>query len=236
MRNKTQKDEFDIIRQPKHLILSILLVRDVFPLPKEVHESLERLGKISDVLFVFDEDTFKETKKIEKSKFASLYESSSWVISNTGFHNTLINSLVYEKEVFSNHHTAFLIGNLDNLELTLEECEAIRTVNAAGVTGPILKINRLGTEDFYKTYLKSTSFIQSKNEDSTNRFASYTSPSKLSFFRPAATTDIVNFWKTDEGSKYVSSFKKDDCRFLLSSLIKHLDLQYIDENVENVKV
>lgn len=235
---KETKDKFYVLQKPTHQILSIVFVGGTFPLTPEIHDGLENLKEISDIIFVFDEKTYKTTKFIRKEKFATLYGSKLWVDSGN-FLSGLIGAFEYEAEVFKSH-SSIVVMNLWDIDIDKTRAEKIQSICFSQISQPVLKITRPGPEEFFDIYKKSPISLDDifgvKSCQSNNKYCSYSSTSPLAILRPNTAGLIVSSTKSDEMSGYLESFKLPDFRYFLASVIKYTGIEYLDFNPYDLEI
>lgn len=233
------KDEIYIQRQPKHPIVSLILVDDETPLTNEQHSNLEELTRLSDVLFIFSDDLFPASRQISKNKFTSLYEGCGWIDGGENLAVSYLKSIQYGLEIFE-VSIGFCIIRLSDLRTKLPDNFESKIINitSSGVSSPIFKIRRLDSTEYFEIYKKYGSGLFKRNQDIENMYCSYTSDSKIVYFKKQIMRQIVDFWRSTgkEENKYITSFTKSDPRYFLASVSKFLGIQIIDSNIEDLDI
>ena len=227
------KDDIFILHQPTHSVLSIILVNTDFPLTESSHNKISNLVEFSDVFFIFPE----KSRSIRKDKFTSLYEGCGWVESGQSLCETYLKTLLYSLEIFEKHvgFCLYNLSDLDDFNIEVNK-NKILELTASSVGSPIFKTRRLGSNEFYEIYKKSNSGIFSKVSDSENMYCSYTSDSKLLYFKRSVAGLYVNFWQSSENNKYIKSFSISDPRYFFASMTKFLTIGTIDSEVEDLNI
>lgn len=223
-----KKEEIYIINQPKHSLLSVVVVDCELPLNEKVHENINELRTISDVLFVFSD----QHKNINKKKFTSLYECCGYIESSGNIGRTVIKALVYGKEIFE-HHFGYTLGNLSDL-LKGGFTEKLQKVMMSPISQPVFKSKRLSSKEYYEIYGEERKCFLCNKENIDNMFCSYTSDSMMIFMR-AKTIDVL-FDFMNSNKDVIDSFKKTDPRFFIASLIKFLNIEQVDKNLEDLEI
>lgn len=237
------KDEMYVVNQPKHSIVSLVLFDE--NITDEIHSNIIKLNEISDIIFIFSGDY----RKINKNKLTSLYNSCAWIESydNLGF--TLFKTLEYCINIFQIHNTFLLMNMCDLNNINSKFFDNINSVNASSITKPIFKTKQLSAEDYKRIYIKKEinnnslfnkirklfklqGELEEDNDD--NMFCSYTSDSKaLVYFRPI----IIKLIEFNNNNVYSELFNnKIDCRYLLASMTKYLNIETIDCNIEDLNI
>ena len=231
------KDDIFILHQPKYAIISIVIVNSKLPLSEKQHNQISKLEEFSDVFFIFSDTVFPESRKINKNKFTSLYEGCGWINGGNNLCQTFLKSILYSLEIFETH-AGFCIINIDDLEdIEVEKyVSRIRSITASTITSPVFKIERLGPSEFYDIYLKKNSGVFKKDNPTENMYCSYTSPSKILYFKRSVAGIFVDFWRSSENNEYINSFSQSDIRYFISSMTKFLTLQTIDSNIYDLDI
>lgn len=223
-----KKEEIYVINQPKHILLSVVVVDCDLPLTQDVHENINELRSISDVLFVFS-DRFQD---INKKKFTALYECCGYIESTGNIGRTVMKAMIYGKEIFEKH-IGFTVGCLSSLRKSGFSGK-LQTLLGSSISQPVFKLRRLSSEEYYEIYKEKRTCFLCNKENVDNMFCSYTTDSMMMFFR-ARTIDIL-FDFMNSNKDVVDSFKKTDPRFFYASLIKFLNIELVDKNLEDVEI
>ena len=226
------KNEVFILRQPKYSIISLVFINSELPLKLEQHDKIQDLNNFSDVLFIFP-----NTPSIDKNKFTSLYEGCGWIECGPNLCETYLKTILYSLEIFEKH-VGYCLINIENIGKIniVKNIDKIRSITASTVTNPIFTIKRLSSQEFYDIYKKSNSGIFKTKEDTKNMYCSYTSSSNILYFKRSIAGMFVNFWKSSENNKYISSFSIQDPRYFFASLTKFLEIKTIDSDIESLDV
>lgn len=221
---KHMKDEIYILHQPKHSIISIILVNSEFPIQESQHESLSKLIEFSDVFFIFP----SSVKGINKEKFTSLYEGCGWIEEDTRLSETYIRSILYCLEIFE-CHIGFCISRISDLKPEIIDSQKIISLTGSSLGSPIFKIRKLTSPEFYDIYKETNSGIFKSSRDNSNMYASYTSESPILYFKRSNLNLIVDFW--NENNKYTNSFTLSDPRYFFASTCKFLEINVINSDL-----
>lgn len=242
MKRQTNKEQMYVINQPKHLTSTIIVVGDEFPLREEVHNDIEKLCEISDVLFMFAPSRFTHQEDINFDKFASLYRSCAWVESGASLGRTLMYMVDYDREIFETHRSTLILNSWDLGDI---DTDKIMSLVSSSISKPIVKIERLKSDEFYEIYKEEEysnpilNYLKPRTDVLEKAFCSYKAISDLVFLRSNTIDTILSFYDNREDDfpkKYVKSFTGDDIKYLLGSLIKYLGLDYFDANYKNIKL
>ena len=116
------KNEIYVLSQPQRSIISLIVVDSKLPLEQGEHEKLDKLRNFSDIFFIFSDDLFSETGKIEKNKFTSLYEACGYIDGNSELCEVCLKTILYCLEIFE-HHVGFCIIRLSDLNnIEVDKC------------------------------------------------------------------------------------------------------------------
>ena len=230
---KINKDEVYVVNQPKHITAHIIVMGDNFPLCEKVHKKLGELSRAYDLLLIFSPDYYIAQKEIDFDRFSSLYESCAWISSGGNIGATLFKLLEYSREIM--HHQNYLISDIESFEEESNKIayDKLEKIIMSPIKNPILKINRLSTDDMYDIYTKSYDTIFHKR-GSENKYCSYESRSDIMIFRDHTINVMLEFAK--DCPQYMSTFETPDIHVILGSVIKRIGLDYLDLNYDEVKV
>lgn len=240
-----KKNEIYVLKQPTRVTTSLIIVDETFPLNPKIHENMDLLSSKTNVILIFSDEFFPESKKIDKNKFASLYGACAWIETENSLPNTFFKVLLYCREVFTGI-IGYNISNLSSLAVDNYPINRILKIvlSKTKIESPVLEINRLSGEDMYEFYKlpeneeKNKSFFKKLfgKKDNVNRklsgmFCSYHSPSDFIILTDYIVDLFLTFQKEDNTKNFIESFKeKSDIRFLIASLIKYLGIENIKEN------
>lgn len=231
MKTKYMKDEIYILHQPKHSVISIVLIDSEFPVPQEQHESLGKLLRFSDLFFVFP----KSVKGIGKEKFTNLYEGCGWIEEGPGISETYLRTILYSLEIFE-CHVGFCILRLSDLKLDIIDPEKIISITGSSISSPIFKTRKLTSQEFYDIYKETNTGIFKPSQDSFNMYASYTSGSPILYFKRSSIGIIIDFWRSSEDNNYIKSFTFQDPRYFFASVCKFLGISTIDSEIYGLDI
>lgn len=258
MKENLNQEAVYVLNQPKHIILSVVIVDCSIPLIDRIHKDLDKLVKFSDVIFIFCEDKFINNKKINKRKFTSLYQACGFTESSGNLARTLFTVLEYSKEIFKKH-IGITISNLDDINLTDTQIKNLIEINGSAVMKPVFKIRRLNSDELYESYsnkefeeyddielenFKLASFIlklfnkkREENNDTIGMYKCYTSDSRLLYFKNGTINILLNFVNDERMKNYIDSFIDDlDIRGILSSITKKLNIDNLNQNIEDLEI
>lgn len=258
MKENLNQEAVYVLNQPKHIILSVVIVDCSIPLIDRIHKDLDKLVKFSDVIFIFCEDKFINNKKINKRKFTSLYQACGFIESSGNLARTLFTVLEYSKEIFKKH-IGITISNLDDINLTDTQIKNLIEINGSAVMKPVFKIRRLNSDELYESYsnkefeeyddielenFKLASFIlklfnkkREENNDTIGMYKCYTSDSRLLYFKNGTINILLNFVNDERMKSYIDSFINDlDIRGILSSITKKLNIDNLNQNIEDLEI
>lgn len=258
-KNKIEKNEMYVINQPKHLLLSIVLMDyEHYPLPEEIHNSLCRLSEVSDIIFVFSDEYFDNTG-IHKDKITSLYQGCAFIDGKENLSRTIFKALLYDKEIF-NKHIGITISRCQDLYGTSEKLFSnLEKINQSRVVKPIFNIYRLSSEEIYQFYCNLEEvgkrrlencyldfisnficdpFLVSGKQEIDCRYCTWGSRSKVLYFRNTTINifleQLIN--QESEFYEFIDTFTDKDPRYLFSGLIKKNGIDCLDYNIEDLEV
>lgn len=224
-----KKDNVFVINQPKHAILSVVLVMNDYPIPQEVHKGIDRLCGYSDVAFIFS-----GAANINKEKFASLYEACLWIDSDYSIPDTVFKVLEYDTEIFKSH-PGYVILNSNDIK-DVDNSKKIIDLTASSVTYPIYKQLKYDALDYYYVYKELTcSNIFKRKKDIDKMHLTTTSQSGM-YFKQGTINILLDYWRNSENNDFIHSFDSitQDIYPLFSSMIRHFGLEHIDADPFNL--
>lgn len=250
-----KKGEIYIFEQPKHIISSIIIVKNNFPINEELHKKLEDLSKISDLYFIFSDYHFIKSRKIDKEKFTKLYRAGGMidtVENNLG--DSLFKLLDYDITIFQKHLSFIILDTESNLNN--KTIENLTKLTGSTIVRPVFKIRRLTSQEFFQIYKNDEEekekisntwinklFNKPKLENNSNLFGaycSYTSESDVIFFKLSTIKVLISeYLEAPEFIKdiFIKSFNEEsDIRYLISSIIKYLGINNLNINLEDVEI
>lgn len=245
-----------VIRQPKFSICTVIHVGidQILTINHEdesVHKNLDKLREFSDIFFVFSKNKGEQvnSKKVivNKDKFSNLYGACAWTCGEEdNIFPTIMDSLEYTVEVFRKHKV-YLMTDLHRLVNASIDKDKLYEVALGGTSAPIMKINRLSSEELSNIYLsyetpskfnwlkklfKLNGDTEKINNDRRNSL--YWSESDILFIRDYTIKNIITQLSDESFSDYLKSFSENDFTYAIASTIKCLDIKYINESVENI--
>ena len=245
------KDSVYIIKQPEHTILTVMTVPNIFPLENDVHESISKLNKISDIIFIFRSPSLD---KINIPKFSNLYNVCGYYIAeqnNPG--EAALEVLVYGYEVLRKH-TSYLTLEIDYAPgISSDKALAnIQTVNASSIVKPIFEGRELNSEEFFDIYKKPEKteketgnswwgwWKNTKNEedetDKKGMWTRWTSISNAIWLRSRTIGLLKDKYEDPEFNQYSNTFTDLNPDKLLISLLKKLGIDNINASIETLNV
>lgn len=252
-----EKEEIYVINQPKHIIASLILMDTPYPLEKSVHESLFKLGKISDLIFIFSQQHFPvETASIRKDKFTTLYQGCAFMeTGNSGLAEGVMKLLLYCQEVFDKHlgYNITLCSQLGNItDITTEN---IVKLQSSAIVKPVFKASRLSAEELYEFYKDSQKekevrsmddfcmniiFSKILGEEFTGttdcRYCTWKSESPIMFFKNGVIKIILDKVSQDEYKNIVKTFTDPDIRYLFANLTELCGISNINYNIDDLEI
>lgn len=248
-------DEFYVNRQPEHTILSIIIMDTDYPLNKSCHGRIEELQRWSDTCFIFSDNTYEQSKGVNKKKFISLYDGNCFIsCSNSGMLlKTIFKSLEYSIEIFQKHNS-YVVFRMSSLEcLSDDDFKKFQDnsiiVNQANLVNPFLSINRLDAIDYYEFYKVSQvkrGFLEEKlclhyltdlfsgnnleEEDREFMYASWITKSPTIFFKKDIARTFLNFLQ--DNPEFIGTFGIDRVDLIFPSLIERLRIKYHNYGIE----
>lgn len=228
--------------QPKHSIVSILVMDPNGVLSEENHQALDKLGKFSDLIFIFLGEG-----SINQRKFTSLYHGTAWTSIGDEGENLAVTQfkvLQYCKEVF-NTHQVYLLGNaLDQKEEDINE-DQVQLIAMSTIIKPIYKAHRLTAEETRNIYWKTgtnndkpskiklfwSALISRKDDnDSCNMYYTWNTSSPLIFLRSSTIELFLKILKKD----YLQTFSSNNFSCSIISGLKKLGIDNLDSDLKNV--
>ena len=262
MKRKIKKGELYVINQPKHLLLSIVLMDcENYPLRKEIHDNLCKLSEISDIIFIFS-DKYFDNSEIHKDKLTSLYQGCAFIDSLDNLPRTIFKALLYDKEIFSKHIGVTISRCQDLFSIKEDKLfNNIIKVNQSRISKPIFNIYRLSSDEIYKFYstkedivtkysrfnnsellrkvfiLSSICDIEGNNEVDC-RYCTWGSKSRVLYFRNITINLFLGHLlsKEDEFHSYIDTFTDKDIRYLFAGLVKKFGIECLNYNIEDLEI
>jgi len=224
-------DSMYVINQPKRKILSAIVIDASEldnPLSNEIHEGLDKISEMSDIVFVFPEIA---QKKIDCEKFTNLYSGCAWIIGE--WNETLFTVLEYASEIF-NTHVGYVI--LDLKDVPSYPTNTVFNITISDSKSIIFKIDRKTPEELF-SYYKVIREVPDKKiwemwrrpDKSLPRNNFYTlwgTESKFIYLRPQHIGKLL------ELREISNTF--DNYRDFFSSATKNLELTHLDRNIEDI--
>lgn len=257
---KIEKDEMYVLLQPKHVLMSIVIVNDEFPLNLTAHKSIDKLNEVSDVVFIFSDKHNPKSKRVDKNKFASLYNACAWLDSGESLPESLFHVFEYSKEIFEKHvgYNILHLKDLSETGIPEKMLDNINSLLRSSSVKPVFKCWRLNNIELSNIYINPEletkksrifNFINCKKDDqivnNVDLFTTYTSNSVSMFLKSTTVNVLLDFVKLAKSNNYtkpgelfdITTFnERSDVKFLLSSFIKYLGLGIINSSVEDLDI
>ena len=255
------KGEVYVLNQPKHKLISILVVDEDLKDSVNIHNSIDRLVKISDVFFIFSDSFFPDQVNINKEKFTSLYQACGF-IDCPGFDigTYLFKLFSYSKEIF-NQHVGYVISLFSDLLVNENFANHLLKLNSSAIMKPVFKLSRLNSNDLREIYYKKRDEVKKeslidviknlfkdvnpekvrddeiKGNDDFGKYCCYGTYSNMMFFRNGTINIFLNYYEDPEIKRYVETFSfKYDPKFLLASMTKRFGIDNLNYNIEDIEV
>lgn len=253
--------EIYVMSQPKHIIASIILMDTSYPLEKETHDAIFKLGEISDLIFIFSSRDFPvEISGIKKDKFTTLYKGCAFMeVGNYGISLGVMKMLSYCKEVFDKHlgyciSMSSLLGNIKD-----EDIDNIIKVQSSSIIKPIFKYSRLSSEEMYKFYAitekekdrKAIKIFSMNNFgmdffverllrdeyiEQDCRYCTWKSDSSLMYFKNGVINTFLDRLKENDTYQIVKTFTDTDIRYLFTNLTKICGIDIVNYNIGELEI
>lgn len=255
-----KKDEIYVLEQPKHLIQSVVVVDiNEFPISEKIHENLEKLVNISDVIFIFSEFHFPEQEKIVKRKFSSLYQASAYINSSGEIlGDAIFKALLYSREIFDSH-ISYTISKLSDLEKAKDlDFDGLMKITGSTILKPVYKERKLTSTELYNNYRLPEIEIKSRHTNYIefikwylfgnsepiipinlfNRmYSNWYSDSPFMYYRVGTIKMFCEKYLNDpEFNARISSFDESDPKYLFASITKSMGIEVLSLNIEDVKI
>lgn len=206
-----------VIEQPKRASLSIVWFSDLnmdLPLDSILHDGLDRLHNFSDLVFIYSS---KFTKKIDREKFATLYQATSWIEVGDSETETFIKVLDYVREIFFCHVQINFFFASDFTVQDLDRLDKLRDNRILSLSSSVLEIERHDSSEIFKMYYN--------NESSLGMYRIYHTPTHI-IRLGLSTVDLIR----GLSGTYYKTFDTYFRDFIPNS-IKRLGIEYINQNI-----
>jgi hypothetical protein len=252
----TEKDAVYMIRERRTRTLTILYMDNEFPLKEEQQRGLDKLAHVSDLFLIFNDKLNLNSNRVDKMKFACLHDCMGWIDTKNTVSETLMKLFEYTfliKEASSfYYYTLVNCSGLDKLdEKVLINLRNYHTSNM--INQPIVNIRRLSPKellDIYKTepidqprkltfkdiFKRINIKPLSDKFDYTNSFSTHTTDSWIIPMKVSTVNSFLDYYKKEGTTPYVDSFKWNDLRYFISSLMIKLGLSYKDLDFCSIKI
>lgn len=206
-----------VLKQPEKAIVSIIVVNS---LPTEnIHNKLDELRKISDLIFVFG------NIDIDYEKFTSLYQGCGYVVRDK---ETIVErlkfTLEYCLEIFKSHASYLLCPDIELLGYNEIDFESLRSVCFAGLNLPIMIDRRLSNEEFKKIYTPRYGWLGNLVENDYGKYSSHTTISSMILFKPSMIVTLL-----DLSVGIIKTFSNNPSHWI-ASIIERNGIEHINQN------
>ena len=206
-----------VMEQPKHASLSIVWFSELnmkVPLEDVLHKGLDKLHDFSDLVFIYSP---KFTKKIDKEKFAALYQATSWIEVGDSETETLIKTLDYIREIFYCHVQINFLFASDFSVHDLDCISKLHDNRVLSLNSSVLNIERHDSGEMFRMYYD--------NDSDLGMYRIYYTPSHI-LRLGLETCDLIRtlsktYYKTFD--TYIRDF--------IPCSIKRLGIDYINKNI-----
>lgn len=223
------KNAVYILKQPEHVILSIIMVGKDYPKTETEQQMIDKLSEVSDIFFIFSNKIGNH--KINMRKFTSLNRGCGFIYGTKTIGETLFDVLEYSKHIFQKHIGYLLLNdwNIAEIENRAKLPKFLVNWTASTLVKPILKIRRLEPDELYEFYKEEESsgwkFWKSIEEETDKcMFLTHTSSSPYIYFKNL----VVEKWLEKDRDNYLRTFETNDIRDIVASLIKDLGMEYLE--------
>lgn len=250
----------------KPLLTTVLVsksdIENGFPMDEVTQNRLDELAKISDIVFMFP----SENNKVNPLKFTSLYSGSAYVeYENNRASYYFIKVCNYFHELYDDNHNCFGAFNyvkFSNFSLPSPNSESLVTEDTVAkiyncrlsdLSTPVLKITRLNSNDLYAIYSKpvknkAVSFIdkvksllninKEKSENIEEMYSTHETDSSMIYIPFDTIKIILEFYNSEESDfkSIVDSFTYNDCDRFIPSVIKYLNIKYLDHDINTIQL
>lgn len=242
-----KKNEIYVLKQPTKAIATIVVVDTEFPLNSSIQDNIDKLNKVSDIIFMFSDTFNKHSEGIDKNKFSSLYEASAWIEEGGSVPETFFKILRYCREIFDMKFGYGIIGMSDlckefPIDDIVNNISRIKTGDINNLS--YFNIERHSREFLYELYKlppKKSFFkklLPERNKISpelAGMFCTYRSNSKYLYLNNSLIENFLRFQDEDVTKQYIKSFQEEfDIRYLVASLVKYLGIDVIEKNLETL--
>lgn len=211
------KNTVYVENQPKKSLMSIIIINKSI-ISQEEHDSISKLGEISDLFFIFG----KNSKGINPEKFTSLCEGCAWIKENnlvSGF----LTAHAYSSNIFQ-CHLGYLLSDINDLKRNINTNEILR-IHALGNTLPIVRIERKTVEELREIYEEKKSLW--KRDTKIGKYSTYKTDSWTIFFRKLPESCLDKEW--------VSTFSPEDPKSFYINSLRRSGIGNINETCDESK-
>lgn len=244
IKKNMNKNSVYVLRQPEHSLVTIIVVdTGDLPLDRRVHENIDALGEISDLVFVFSDHYSKTNGKVDIPKFSNLYKASAYLCGEgNAIGEPLFLALDYCKEVFQKH-TTYLITDTRKLREFNDTGKIKRFPEIAlmGIQKPLMRINRLGERELGEIYMVPETdchwWEPKKPKETMDRYwSTHNSPTDIMFFKSPVIGLLVGNRDDEDFKDYIKTFTEDDFSYLMASLIVKKRIETTQTDIQNVEL
>lgn len=174
-----------VIKQPEKAIVSLVVI-DSLP-DENIHNKLDELKKISDLIFIF------KGVDINPDKFTSLYQGCGYLDhEKESIVKTMKFAMEYCLEIFKSHATFLICPELELLKYKEIDFLALQNISISGLNLPIMIDRRLSSEEFKKIYSPKYGWFGNIIDNEYGKYSSYTNISPLIMLRPKMIKTILD--------------------------------------------
>lgn len=225
------KNAMYVIEQPKHSIASIISMNSDFPICKNTHDNIRKLGEFTDLIFVFPE----VPRGVDIEKFTTLYQGSSYLVGNSkSLAIPTKISIQYCVEVF-NKHVAFLMTSMRALEYKQLDLniQSIQEITASPDTRrPILEIVESDENALSEIYMYEEKRFFDTHDKIGRKYSSFYTPSPIIYFKALTLKNLMELC-TDE---FLETFTEPDLSFMWASSIIRKGIGHTNSDLLKVKI
>lgn len=213
-------DPVYILKQPKHLTLTVVQVYDNFPKEREFQVIVDSLVENTDVVFVFS-----GRKKIDYRKFTTLHRASGYIVCKDSTRSeNLLGVVGYFREIYKKH-ISYLFMNEWGM-VSEESFEKIHDWNASVIVAPLITPKRYSEEslaDIYIPTIKKTWWGGYKKEYKKGcDYQTHYSAGPYVYMKDLVIGKILEKSRLEE---YATTFVEDDPNIMLASLVVDLGIK-----------
>lgn len=207
-----------VLKQPEKATVSLIVV-DSLP-TENIHNRLDKLKEISDIIFVF------KTDKIDYEKFTSLYQGCGYVVDEKKSIVELMKfAMEYCLEIFKMHISFLVCPELELLGLPGDiDFTALRENCIDGFKTPIMISRRLSSDEFKQLYTTKYNWFGKELENDYGKYSSHVSISPLIMLSNGTTKLLLDI-SNDTYKTFLNSVSH-----WIASTVERNGLKHINKN------